>query len=82
MLSYIKLKKNPHNFLQLTGLKVSEFDNIVNLLHEPWSKIESKKNVTEYRRIYQHYKTYISHTCPYIYLTQYMQKSNKTTTWL
>ena len=43
MLSYIKLKKNPHNFLQLTGLKVSEFDNIVNLLHEPWSKIESQK---------------------------------------
>jgi hypothetical protein len=43
MLSYIKLKKNPHNFLQLKGLKVSEFDNIVNLLHEPWSKIESQK---------------------------------------
>ena len=69
MLSCIKLKKNPHNFLQLTELKVSEFDNIVNLLHEPWNKIESQKNAAEYRRTYQHYKTYISHTCPYIYLT-------------
>jgi len=46
MLSYIKLKKNPHNFLQLTGLKVSEFENIVNLLHEPWSKIESQKKMS------------------------------------
>ena len=33
------------------------------------AKLNPKKNVREYRRIYQHYKTYISHTCPYIYLT-------------
>ena len=70
MLSYIKLKKNPHNFLKLTWLKVSEFDNTLNLLHEPWSKIESQKmsrkvvafTNTRRHKFYIYYKTYISHT--------------------
>ncbi len=41
-INYQKLKKQPYNFLQLSGLQAAEFDLAVDKIPDSWEKIESK----------------------------------------
>lgn len=42
-LNYKSLRKEPRNFLQLTGLKVKEFEEVINRVKSSWEFIEGKK---------------------------------------
>ena len=73
-LSYKKLKLQKHNFLQLTGVSVEEFDKIAELVKPLWqSAVESKKKIagrTAHLKSIEdkllcvliYYRTYITHS--------------------
>jgi hypothetical protein len=73
-LNYKKLKVQKHNFLQLTGVKVEEFDKIVELVKPLWqSTVESKKKTAgrtarlktiedKVLCVLIYYRTYITHS--------------------
>lgn len=42
-LSYNNLRKHPRNFRDITGLKVEEFEKIVEKVRPEWEKMEAKK---------------------------------------
>jgi len=70
--TYERLKKQPVNFLRLTGLKVEEFDKIVIKLKPSFEELESKKLLSGRKShlatmedkllcVFIYYRTYITH---------------------
>ncbi|WP_423348834.1 hypothetical protein [Wolbachia sp. wLmal] len=52
-LNYHNLKKHRRNFRDITGLKVEEFEKIVEKVRPEGEKIKKQKNVMEESRSYQ-----------------------------
>ncbi len=44
-LNYHNLKKHRRNFRDITGLKVEEFEKIVEKVHPEWEKVEKQKKM-------------------------------------
>lgn len=55
-LNYHNLKKHRRNFRDITGLKVEEFEKIVEKVRPEWEKIEKQKNAMEESRSYRPWK--------------------------
>lgn len=72
-ISYLKLIKHPNNFLQLTGLKIEDFNKIIDQVRSEWDLRESKKKSHGRKSHFEsfedrvlcaviYYRSYISHT--------------------
>lgn len=72
-MSYERIKKQPNNFLKLTGLHVGQFEDLVSKIRPSFQKLEEKKLLPGRRShlptledkllcVLIYYRTYITHT--------------------
>ena len=72
-LRFTRLSKRPNTFKQITGLKVNEFNKVVEEIRRDWKDLEDKKKVEgrpcvietledKVLCIFIYYRTYITHT--------------------
>src|ERR1700733_13107173 len=72
-LNYKKLMRQPHSFLQITGLRIVEFDEIVSKVRGDVERLEAEKKChgrnshlatieDKILCIFVYYRTYITHT--------------------